>query len=113
MLALPDINEFIRDLGGSLFPFGWAKLLWRLRKMRPKGGRVPLMGVVKRLHASRLASQLAFMMIDSIRREGSGRYGIVRGEVGWVLDDNAPMKAIAEAIDSRINRVYRIYEKAL
>ena len=37
MMALPDINEFIRDLDGSLFPFGWAKLLWRLRRMRPDG----------------------------------------------------------------------------
>jgi hypothetical protein len=24
MMALPDINEFIRDLNGELFPFGWA-----------------------------------------------------------------------------------------
>ena len=113
MMALPDVNEFIRDLGGELFPFGWAKLLWRLRKMRPVRGRVPRRGVVKRLHASRLASQLAFMMIERIRRVGRERFGVERGEIGWVLDDNEPMKAIAAAIDSRVNRVYRIYEKAL
>ncbi len=71
------------------------------------------MGVVKRLHASRLASQLAFMMIEYIRRAGTGHYGITRAEVGWVLEDNGPMISIAEAIESRINRVYRIYEKPL
>jgi hypothetical protein len=81
--------------------------------MRPEGGRVPLMGVVKRLHSSRLASQLAFMMIEYIRRAGTGRYGIGRAEVGWVLEDNGPMISITEAIESRINRVYRIYEKPL
>jgi hypothetical protein len=113
MMALPDINQFIRDLGGSLFPFGWAKLLWRLRRMRPSAGRVPLMGVVKRLQASRLASQLAFMMIEYIRRAGTGHYGIGRAEVGWVLEDNGPMISIAEAIESNVNRVYRIYEKPL
>jgi GNAT superfamily N-acetyltransferase len=113
MMALPDVNEFLHDLGGSLFPLGWAKLLWRLRKMRPRGGRVPLMGVARRLHASRLASQLAFMMIDRIRRTGTSKYGIRRGEIGWVLDDNEPMKAIADAIGTKVNRVYRIYEKAL
>jgi hypothetical protein len=113
MMALPDVNEMIRDLGGSLLPFGWAKLLWRLRKMRPSGGRVPLMGVAKRLHASRLASQLAFMMIDRIAEAGTRNYGIRRGEIGWVLDDNEPMKAIADAIGTKVNRVYRIYEKAL
>ncbi|HEX8481369.1 MAG TPA: N-acetyltransferase, partial [Allosphingosinicella sp.] len=113
MMALPDINQFIRDLDGSLFPFGWAKLLLRLRRMRPTGGRVPLMGVVKRLHASRLASQLAFMMIDQIRHAGTSHYGIGRAEVGWILEDNGPMISIAEAIESDINRIYRIYEKAL
>ncbi|MEO5611538.1 MAG: N-acetyltransferase, partial [Sphingomicrobium sp.] len=30
MITLPDINELIADLDGKLFPFGWAKLLWRL-----------------------------------------------------------------------------------
>ena len=113
MMALPDVNEFLADLGGDLFPFGWAKLLWRLRKMRPKGGRVPLMGVVSRLHATRLASQLAFMMIENIRRAGYGHYGITRAEVGWILEDNAPMISIAEAIHANCNRTYRIYEKPL
>ena len=113
MMALPDINQFLRDLDGSLFPFGWAKLLWRLRRMRPAGGRVPLMGVVKRLHSTRLASQLAFMMIERIRHAGTGHYGISRAEVGWILEDNGPMISIAEAIESDINRIYRIYEKPL
>jgi len=113
MMALPDINQFLRDLDGSLFPFGWAKLLWRLRRMRPAGGRVPLMGVAKRLHATRLASQLAFMMIEQIRHAGTGHYGISRAEVGWILEDNGPMISIAQAIESDVNRVYRIYEKAL
>lgn len=113
MMALPDVNQFIADLDGKLFPFGFAKLLWRLKKMRPVGGRVPLMGVVRKLHASRLASQLAFMMIEYIRRNGTSHYGIRRAEVGWVLEDNGPMIAIADAIQSRRNRTYRIYEKAL
>ena len=113
MMALPDVNEFLRDLKGELLPFGWVKLLWRLRRMRPKGGRVPLMGVVRRLHATRLASQLAFMMIEYIRRAGTSHYGITRAEVGWVLEDNQPMISIAQAIDSTCNRIYRIYEKPL
>ncbi|HEY0412218.1 MAG TPA: N-acetyltransferase [Allosphingosinicella sp.] len=113
MMTLPDLNTLTRDLGGRLFPFGFAKLLWRLKRANFTGGRVPLMGVVKRLHGSRLASQLAFMMIEYIRRAGVGHYGMERGEIGWILEDNMPMRSIADAIDSRINRVYRIYEKAL
>ena len=113
MMTLPNINEYIADLDGRLVPFGWAKLLWRLRTPATQTMRVPLMGVVKRLHGSRMASQLAFMMIEYIRRVGADQWGVKRAEIGWVLDDNQGMKAIAEALNCRINRIYRIYEKAL
>lgn len=113
MITLPDLNEVIAPLKGSLFPFGWAKLLLWLRKPKVRTMRVPLMGVVKKLQASRLASQLAFMMIEYIRRASVTKYGATRGEIGWVLDDNQGMNAIAEAIDSHINRVYQIYQKSI
>jgi hypothetical protein len=113
MMTLPDLNEFTRDLNGSLFPFGFAKLLWRLRRPKVRTMRVPLMGVVKRLQATRLASQLAFMMIEYIRRDAVQHYGATRGEIGWILEDNQGMRSIAETIDSRVNKVYRIYSKAL
>lgn len=113
MIVLPDLNEPLRGLKGSLLPFGWAKLLWWLRKPASRTMRVPLMGVVKKLQSSRLASQLAFMMIEYIRREAIKNYGSQRGEIGWILDDNQGMRAIAETIESTINREYVIYEKAL
>jgi hypothetical protein len=37
----------------------------------------------------------------------------VRGEIGWILDDNQGMNAIAETIDSHVNKDYWLYEKAL
>ncbi|WP_430980889.1 N-acetyltransferase [Stakelama marina] len=113
MITLPDLNEAIKPLGGSLLPFGWAKLLWWLRKPKAKTMRVPLMGVVKRLQSSRMASQLAFMMIEYIRRAAVRHYGASRGEIGWILDDNQGMVAIAETIESRVNKVYQVYEKTL
>jgi GNAT superfamily N-acetyltransferase len=113
MLTLPDLNILTRDLGGKLFPTGFAKLLWRLHKAHFEGARVPLMGVLKRLHGTRLASQLAFMMIEYIRRAGVDKYGMRQGEIGWILEDNQPMRSIADAIESHINKVYRIYEKPL
>ncbi|NYT41842.1 N-acetyltransferase [Sphingomonas sp. R-74633] len=113
MVTLPDLNEAVKPLKGSLLPFGWAKLLWWLHKPRARTMRVPLMGVVKRLQASRLASQLAFMMIEYIRRAAVADYGATRGEIGWVLDDNQGMNAIADAIESKINREYIIYQKPL
>ena len=113
MITLPDINELIGDLDGRLFPFGWAKLLWRLRKPRTKRARVPLMGVAKRLHNTRLASQLAFMLIEFTRRPAVDTYGIQVGEFGWILEDNKGMLSIAELPGARVNHRYRIFEKAL
>ncbi|TXI12650.1 MAG: N-acetyltransferase, partial [Novosphingobium sp.] len=95
MMTLPDLNEVLKPMGGKLFPFNWAKLLLWLRKPRVRTMRVPLMGVRKRLQASRLASQLAFMMIEAIRLSSVREYGASRGEIGWILDDNQGMNAIA------------------
>lgn len=113
MITLPDLNEPLAKLNGSLLPFGWAKLLLWLRRPQVRTMRVPLMGVVKELQSSRMASQLAFMMIEYIRRASVTRYGATRGEIGWILDDNQGMRSIAETIDSRVNKVYQVYEKAL
>ncbi len=113
MITLPDLNEAIKPLNGSLLPFGWAKLLWWLRKPKVRTVRVPLMGVVKELQASRMASQLAFMMIEYIRRASVENYGAKRAEIGWILDDNQGMRSIAETIESRVNKVYQVYERTL
>jgi len=113
MMTLPDLNEAIKPMGGKLFPFNFIKLLLWLRKPRVRTMRVPLMGVRKKLQSSRLASQLAFMMIEYIRRNSVANYGASRGEIGWILEDNQGMVAIADAIESRVNKVYTIYEKAL
>ena len=113
MITIPDMNALIKDLNGKLFPFNWAKLLWRLRKPRTERARVPLMGVAKRFHGSRLASQLAFMLIEFTRRDAVGTYGIKTGEFGWILEDNKGMLSIAELPGARVNHRFRIYEKTL
>ena len=113
MLSLPDVNVLLKDMKGKLFPFNWLRLLLWLRNPQSHTFRVPLMGVVQRLQASRLASQLAFMMIEYIRRYAVANHGAKRAEVGWILEDNQGMIAIAEAIDSNMNKEYRIYAKTL
>ena len=118
MMTWPDLNEMQKDLDGELFPFGAIKLLWRLNggfsgKPTVRTVRVPLMGVVKRLQSTRLASQLAFIMIEYIRSASVTDFGATRAEIGWVLQDNQGMVSIADAIDSKMNRTYRIYGKTL
>jgi hypothetical protein len=113
MLTFPDMNPVTMPFGGRLFPFNVFKLLRWVRNPKTDRMRVPLMGVVKKLQSSRLASQLAFMMIEYIRRAAVGKLGAKTAEIGWILDDNQGMIAIAAAIDSTVNREYVIYQKGL
>ncbi|HKT85176.1 MAG TPA: N-acetyltransferase [Novosphingobium sp.] len=116
MMTLPDLNRAQMKINGSNGKpslLGWIKLALWLRKPRPADMRVPLMGVRKKLQSSRLASQLAFMMIEYIRRAAVEKFAASRGEIGWILEDNQGMVAIADAIDSKVNREYAIYEKSL
>ena len=113
MMTLPDINAVLTRIDGKLLPFGWVRLLRWLRRPSNADMRVPLMGVLREFHSSRLASQLAFMMIERIRRKAVSEFGGKRGELGWILDDNQGMVAIADAIDSKVNREYLIFEKSL
>lgn len=113
MLTFPDMNQALSKINGKLLPFGWFHMLRWLRKPKGAGMRVPLMGVKKELHNSRVASQLAFMMISQIRDNADRLYGSKRGEIGWILDDNQGMVAIADAIDSQINREYIVFGKDL
>jgi hypothetical protein len=118
MLTFPDVNEPIMEItkkkrDGKPSLLGWLKLLLWIRDPKPRSTRVPLMGVLKEYHSSRLASQLAFMMIEHIRRNAVGRYGAKRAEIGWILGDNQGMNAIADAIGSKVNKDYWIYEKTL
>nr|WP_209348515.1 N-acetyltransferase [Pontixanthobacter sp. CEM42] len=113
MITLPDANKVLKEIDGKMLPFGWWKL-WRWSKNPAESDmRVPLMGVLKEFHNSRLASQLAFMMIDGIRHDAHAKFNTQRAEVGWILDDNQGMIAIADAIGGKINREYLIYEKSL
>lgn len=113
MMVLPDVNELIRSFNGSLLPFNWVKLLLWLRKPKVSRVRVPLMGVARRLHGTRLASQLALMLIEYIRRDAVASLGAHTGEFGWVLKSNGPMLSVADVVGGVINKTYRIFERRL
>ena len=55
-VSLPDINGWITDLNGRVFPFGWAKLAWRVLMKPPAAVRIPLMGVRKEYHGQAIGS---------------------------------------------------------
>eukprot|EP01034_Spumella_vulgaris_P002473 gene2473-3216_t len=68
-VCLPNINEAIQDLDGKLLPFGWAKLLWRLKVKGVKSARVPLMGIRRKYATGFVGAVLPFLIIDAMRTE--------------------------------------------
>ena len=110
--GVPNINEVVRDLNGRLLPFGWLKLLWRLKVKFPETARVPLMGVRRSFHHTALGPGIAIALIAAVREIGYLR-GVKTVEMSWILEDNAGMRTIIERIGGRISKRYRMYEKAL
>lgn len=112
VVALPNINEAIRDLKGKLLPFGWAKLLWRLKISYPKTARVPLLGVRRKFQNTRLGPSLAFQVIDKVSQQ-LHTLGARDIELSWILEDNAGMRHIIESIGGKAYKRYRIFERQL
>jgi GNAT superfamily N-acetyltransferase len=111
-VTLPDINCAAHDLHGRLFPFGWAKLLARLKFAPPVAVRMPLMGVRKAYHGTPVGSALAMAVMDAIRSYHVSR-GTRRAELSWILEDNLPMRRMIEAVGGKPYKTYRIYQRDL
>lgn len=112
IVMMPNLNEAISDLDGKLLPFGWAKLLWRIKVRYPKSGRVPLMGVRSKYQHTRLGAGLAMNCISALR-EPSHAAGLERAELSWILEDNHGMRSIMEAVGGVVTKTYAMFEKTL
>ena len=112
IVLLPNVNEAIEGLNGKLLPFGWAKLLWRLKVKRVKSIRIPLMGL-KRKFADSLRGQVVPFHLMNAGRDAGLALGYDKFEFSWVLEGNMPMRRISEAMGATIYKTYRLYEKAL
>ena len=113
-LALPDLNELIKDLHGKLVPFGWVKLVWRLltRRSFAAGTRVLLMGVMPEYKNKPMGSMLALLTVRAVR-DASLKLRMPVCEMSWVLESNTQTCHSIEEIGGRVYKTYRMYEKAL
>ncbi len=112
VVLIPNLNEAIADLNGRLLPFGWAKLLWRLKVRFPRTARVALMGVRQKYQNTRFGPALAYMVIKAAMDAGTAR-GLERAEMSWVLSHNHGVRNIIESIGGEITKRYRMYGKDL
>lgn len=112
IVGLPNINEAITDLNGRLLPFGWAKLLWRLKISGVRTARVPLMGVRQEYQFSRTGPVIALLLIEALRAPFARR-NIDALEMSWILESNTGMRNILERIGATPYKKYRLYERQI
>ena len=113
-LAIPDVNEMVRDFDGELMkrPLHLLKLLWRLKFARPKHARLLLLGVKEEYRASHKYGTLAAVLYVEVAERGLRR-GYVGGELSWTLEDNMLINRGIERMGARKYKTYRVYEKRL
>lgn len=109
---IPNLNEAISDLDGKLFPFGWAKLISRLKVSGVKTARIPLMGIRKEFQSKRKGLAVVASLCEDVFATGRAR-GYTHCELSWILEDNKSMRRICEQASAVPYKTYRMYEKTL
>jgi GNAT superfamily N-acetyltransferase len=105
-LALPNYNEVLKVMNGHVNPITILKAMHA--KKHISSARVITMGIIKEYQGRG---------IDSIFHYHSYKNGLpkgyYKGEFSWVLESNLPMMHVAEKLDARIYKTYRLYDKAI
>lgn len=111
-VALPNLNEATRDLGGELFPFGFAKLLWRAKVRGLSSARLITLGIRKELRGVKRYGGLSAAMYVELAKRGASR-GYRWAELGWTLDDNAAVNVAIRRMGGKPYKRYRVFEREI
>jgi hypothetical protein len=111
-LAMPNLNEVIRDFDGKVLPFGLPKLLYRLKVKGTKSARLIILGIKKKFRHVRKYAGLSIYLYSRMSEAGK-RNGYTWGELSWTLEDNGPVNVGIKLMGGKVYKKYRLYEAAL
>ncbi|MBB3208715.1 hypothetical protein FHS27_004547 [Rhodopirellula rubra] len=112
IVVIPNLNELTADLNGKLFPLGWMRMLYRIKRIPCRSVRVPLMGISREFQNTRTGAAIAFSMIDRCRT-ASVNNGAQYCEMSWILETNDAMRSILDASGSTLDKTYRLYSRPI
>ncbi len=104
-IAIPDVNQILKGLNGSLLPFGWVKMLWQLPRL--KQYRMFALGVIPEYHGLGIDSLIYRALYESCYSPD------IRVEINYVLEDNYPMNNAIVKLGAKPLRRYRVYEMGI
>ncbi len=104
-LGFPDNNILLKRIGGNLLPFGWARLLLGVKKLRDY--RLFGLAVDPAWHKRALDALMYIHLYQNLRKKN------IRMEANYILEDNLHIKNALERLGMEKIKTYRIYEKSL
>ena len=112
VVTLPNLNEATRDIGGKLFPLGFAKLIYRLKIAKLKSARLVMLGIAKELRHQRQYAGLSLALYAKMDRAGQ-KHGVEWGEISWTLEDNGPVNTAIKMMGGKKYKTWRAFGKDL
>jgi GNAT superfamily N-acetyltransferase len=101
-----DANVAVKLANGRLFPVGFARMLWNLK--RTDRFRLILMGVLEEYR--NMGVHIA--LIGTVM-QNAVRLGFREAEGSLVVDTNEPMLSVFKAVKAELYKTYRIYGRSL
>lgn len=105
-LALPDINEALAQINGRLFPLGWLRLMFAIRRIQ--SARFVLLGVLPEYRNTGIALRLAHQVALAARCQG-----IQNAELSLINENNEQVQRIVRAFGGQRIKTWRLFEKKL
>jgi len=112
VVCLPNLNEAAHDLHGKLLPFGFLKLIYRLKVKQPKSARLVLLGIRTEMRGIKRYGPLSHAMYAELAHRGIAK-GYEWAELGWTLEENRAINLGIKSMRGTIYKTYRMYEKPL
>jgi GNAT superfamily N-acetyltransferase len=108
LIAVPDAHEALKLAKGRLLPFGLLRILWKLKVQGCRRIRTMAMGVLPAFRGKGLDAFLVHHLSNQARE-----LGYEGSELGWILEDNAPMLGHLAHLGARRTKTYRVYDRAI
>lgn len=112
IMVLPNLNEMIGDMRGSLFPFNWVRLIARIVRPRTDWVRVPIFGLHPEFRKCRLGISIIYSLCEMARRE-AGAQGVKAADLCWVQEGNDVMIRLINAMGAWQHKRFRLFHKDL
>ncbi|MDR3109953.1 MAG: hypothetical protein LBU65_09770 [Planctomycetaceae bacterium] len=106
VFGMPDYNPRIKAINGSLFPFGFLRLIMNKRGI--KNIRVISTNVLPEYQMLGLSLVMLNEFVPAAMK-----YGIQEAEFSWVLESNKYSRGSLEKGGAKKTKTYRVYDKPI